>query len=136
RGWAMFFVSETGAIAAVALFFSENALTVFGISITNINTGISAIALVFILTAANSFGIKLSGLFQNIFSFLKVGLLLAIITLSLSHGIEKENFQSAIDTPFSWAGIIAIFTALRYGFFAYSGWEGATYVAEEVKNPR
>lgn len=136
RGWAMFFVSETGAIAAVALFFSENALTVAGISITNVNTGISAIALVFILTAANSFGIKLSGLFQNIFSFLKVGLLVAIITLSLSHGIEKENFQSAIDTPFSWAGIIAIFTALRYGFFAYSGWEGATYVAEEVKNPR
>jgi amino acid transporter len=31
---------------------------------------------------------------------------------------------------------VSIFTALRYGFFAYSGWEGATYVAEEVKNPR
>jgi APA family basic amino acid/polyamine antiporter len=24
---------------------------------------------------------------------------------------------------------------MRYGFYAYSGWEGATYVAEEVKNP-
>lgn len=136
RGWAMFFVSETGAIAAVALFFSENALNVFTINITNINTAVCAIALVFILTAANSFGVRLSGLFQNIFSFLKVALLLSIIAVSLSNGIKADNFQSAIDSPLSWAGVVSIFTALRYGFFAYSGWEGATYVAEEVKNPR
>jgi amino acid transporter len=136
RGWAMFFVSETGSIAAVALFFSENALTVLNIDTGGLNEGIMAITLVFLLTAANSFGIQLSGVFQNIFSFLKVGLLLSIIGLSVSHGIEKENFADAVDKPWTWAGIVSIFTALRYGFFAYSGWEGATYVAEEVKNPR
>ena len=37
---------------------------------------------------------------------------------------------------FSWASVLSIFAAMRYAFFAYSGWEGATYVAEEVKNPR
>lgn len=136
RGWAMFFVSETGAIAAVALFFSENALATAGLNIGGFQEGILAISLVLILTAANSFGIQLSGVFQNIFSFLKVGLLVSIIALSVSQGIEKQNFADAVDKPWSWAGIISIFTALRYGFFAYSGWEGATYVAEEVKNPR
>ena len=136
RGWAMFFVSETGAIAAVALFFSENALATAGLNIGGFQEGILAISLVLILTAANSFGIQLSGVFQNIFSFLKVGLLVSIIALSASQGIEKQNFADAVDKPWSWAGIISIFTALRYGFFAYSGWEGATYVAEEVKNPR
>ena len=136
RGWAMFFVSETGAIAAVALFFSENALATAGLKIGGFQEGILAISLVLILTAANSFGIQLSGIFQNIFSFLKVGLLISIIALSASQGIEKQNFADAVDKPWSWAGIISIFTALRYGFFAYSGWEGATYVAEEVKNPR
>ncbi|MEJ6980439.1 amino acid permease [Pedobacter sp. P351] len=136
RGWAMFFVSETGAIAAVALFFSENALSAINAEIGGLQEGILAIVLVFLLTAANSFGIQLSGVFQNIFGFLKVGLLISIIALSVSHGIEKQNFADAVDKPWSWAGIISIFTALRYGFFAYSGWEGATYVAEEVKNPR
>jgi basic amino acid/polyamine antiporter, APA family len=136
RGWAMFFVSETGAIAAVALFFSENALAAIGFDMGGPQEGILAIALVILLTAANSFGIQLSGIFQNIFSFLKVGLLISIIALSVSYGIEKQNFADAVDKPWSWAGIISIFTALRYGFFAYSGWEGATYVAEEVKNPR
>ncbi|MBC8052412.1 MAG: amino acid permease [Sphingobacteriaceae bacterium] len=136
RGWAMFFVSETGSIAAVALFFSENALTAMNAATGGFQEGIMAIALVFILTAANSFGIQLSGVFQNIFSILKVGLLVSIIALSLSHGIRSENFADAVDKPWTWAGLVSIFTALRYGFFAYSGWEGATYVAEEVKNPR
>jgi amino acid transporter len=136
RGWAMFFVSETGSIAAVALFFSENALAALNLNIGGFNEGVLAISLVFLLTAANSFGIQLSGIFQNIFSFLKVGLLITVIVLSLSHGISQENFSDAVDKPWSWAAILSIFTALRYGFFAYSGWEGATYVAEEVKNPR
>lgn len=136
RGWAMFFVSETGSIAAVALFFSENALASLGITIGGLQIAIMAISLVFLLTAANSFGIKLSGVFQNIFSVLKVGLLVSIITLSMVHGIEKENFTDVVEKPWTWAGIVSIFTALRYGFFAYSGWEGATYVAEEIKNPR
>ncbi|MFD2163451.1 APC family permease [Paradesertivirga mongoliensis] len=136
RGWAMFFVSETGSIAAVALFFSENALTAINANTGGLQEGVMAIALVFILTAANSFGIQLSGIFQNIFGFLKVGLLVSIIVLSLSQGIESDNFKDAVDKPWTWAGLVSIFTALRYGFFAYSGWEGATYVAEEVKNPR
>jgi amino acid transporter len=136
RGWAMFFVSETGSIAAVALFFSENALSTINADIGGFQEGVLAIALIFLLTAVNSFGIQLSGIFQNIFSFLKLALLVSIIGLSLSKGIQTGNFADAVDKPWTWAGIVSIFTALRYGFFAYSGWEGATYVAEEVKNPR
>jgi basic amino acid/polyamine antiporter, APA family len=120
----------------VALFFSENALSALNATIGGLNEGLLAIALVFVLTAVNSFGITLSGVFQNIFSLLKVLLLTSVIVISISDGIHTSNFRDAIDKPYSWAGIVSIFTALRYGFFAYSGWEGATYVAEEVKNPR
>jgi amino acid transporter len=40
--------------------------------------------------------------------------------------------------PEVWSGstILAVGAAMRYSFFAFSGWEGATYIAEEVKNPR
>ena len=31
---------------------------------------------------------------------------------------------------------MAVGAALRYAFFAFSGWEGATYIAEEVKEPQ
>jgi len=137
RGWAMFFVSETGAIAAVSVFFSETALSVFLPDISKYSIALLAICLVWLLTIGNSFGIQLSGKLQNIFGLLKVGVLAVIIIISFSSGIHPENFKDPVNTNLSgWAGIVSIFTAMRYGFFAYSGWEGATYVAEEVKNPR
>lgn len=137
RGWAMFFVSETGAIAAVALFFSETLSSlVFEDSSSN-TVAIIAVILVWLLTLVNCFGIKLSGRLQNLFSILKVGLLVLIVVIAFSKGIKVANFtvEDAGSTT-GWAGIFAIFTAMRYGFFAYSGWEGATYVAEEVKDPK
>lgn len=137
RGWAMFFVSETGAIAAVSIFFSETALSILDPGLSKYIIATVAIGLVWLLTLLNSFGIQLSGRLQNLFSFLKIGVLTIIIVMGFSSGIHPENFRDANLSPTTgWAGIVAIFTAMRYGFFAYSGWEGATYVAEEVKNPR
>ena len=37
---------------------------------------------------------------------------------------------------FVWHTILSIGAALRDAFFAFSGWEGATYIAEEVKEPQ
>lgn len=136
RGWAMFFVSETGAIAAVALFFSENAVSLFHTGPAKYLIAIVAIAVVFMLTLFNSYGIKLSGTLQNIFGLAKIAILVLIVVTAFSSGINTANFSSeAASGPSGWAAVIAIFTAMRYSFFAYSGWEGATYVAEEVKNP-
>ncbi|RXF72563.1 APC family permease [Arcticibacter tournemirensis] len=137
RGWAMFFVSETGAIAAVALFFSENAVSLFHTGPAKYPVALIAIAVVFMLTLFNSYGIKLSGTLQNIFGLAKIAILVLIVATAFSSGINTANFSSEATTagPSGWAAVIAIFTAMRYSFFAYSGWEGATYVAEEVKNP-
>lgn len=135
RGWAMFFVSETGAIAAVSLFFAENALSLLYPVTSGYSEAFVAILIVLLLTSANSFGIKMSGALQNIFSLLKILVLVLIVIISFSRGLHQENFSDPVNNPWSWAGIISIFTAMRYGFFAYSGWEGATYVAEEVKKP-
>ncbi|WP_207532027.1 APC family permease [Desertivirga arenae] len=137
RGWAMFFVSETGAIAAVSVFFSETALSILTPGLSKYSIALVAITLVWLLTLLNSFGIQFSGRLQNVFSFLKIGVLTIIIVMGFSSGIHPENFRDPdLSQTTGWAGIVAIFTAMRYGFFAYSGWEGATYVAEEVKNPR
>ncbi|RYF84908.1 MAG: amino acid permease [Chitinophagaceae bacterium] len=138
RGWAMFFVSETGAIAAVSLFFAETLCAlIFTDGEFSYLVAAVAICLVWMLTFANSYGIQLSGKLQNIFSLLKVGVLVLIVTIAFSKGINTEHFtQDNPEAPTGWAGLLAIFTAMRYGFFAYSGWEGATYVAEEVENPK
>ncbi len=143
RGWAMFFVSETASIVAVSLVFTEylNAIWVilagapFNLEITFI---ISLIT-IWLLTGINLFGVSLSGKFQVFFSLIKIGALGAIIGITLtsfSTG-NAQNFTNPLwPESFGWHTILAVGAALRYSFFAFSGWEGATYMAEEVKHPQ
>ena len=142
RGWAMFFVSETGAIAAVALVFAEylNALwsIATGSPFSHVWVIVIALAAVWALTAINLFGVFISGMFQNVFSSIKIIALCGIIGTALSSTKGSLSHFSAPLWPdeFSWATVLAVGAALRYSFFAFSGWEGATYIAEEVRNPR
>ena len=141
RGWAMFFVAETGAIAAVALVFAEYSEflskelggPLFGIA------GRTAIALMLVWswTAANCFGVQLSGRLQVVFSSAKVLALLSVIVAGIALRPDPDHIANNFWPQNGGIGtVLAFFAAMRYGFFAYSGWEGATYVAEEVKNPR
>ncbi|MCB1323781.1 MAG: amino acid permease [Spirochaetales bacterium] len=141
RGWAMFFVSETASIVAVALVFSE-----YGAYALKTATGIEAgtwgeagvaLAIILALTLANSFGVFASGILQDVLSFLKVFALIVLVLTCFSARGDVAHFTSNVwPEQWGWGTMFGMAAALRYGFFAYSGWEGATYVAEEVRNPR
>lgn len=141
RGWAMFFVSETASIAAVALVFAEysNALyaTFAGHHFPRATEIGFALLIIWTLTFVNCFGVYLSGVLQDIFSFLKLLALGAVIATCFAKTGNPTHFSASFwPDHFSWSSLLAIGAAMRYSFFAYSGWEGATYVAEEVRNPR
>jgi amino acid transporter len=141
RGWAMFFVSETGAIAAVALVFAE-----YSSALVQITTGHSlsgtliiliALSAIWLFTIASLFGVALSGKIQTIISSFKVLAIGAIIGIAFCSKGNVSNLASPFwPESFSLPTLLAVGAALRYSFFAFSGWEGATYIAEEVKNPR
>ncbi len=64
-----------------------------------------------------------------------MGAIIGITLTSFSTG-NLQNFTSpAWPESFGWHTVLAVGAALRYSFFAFSGWEGATYMAEEVKHP-
>jgi len=159
RGWAMFFVSETGAIAAVALVFAE-----YGNPLYSIITGepysrtveiLLALVLIWGITIINCFGVLLSGIIQNIFSLLKIVARWIVIAVGFAKFGDIAHFTDDFwpkgggsgwtdffrfstdknDHTF-WSSMLAVGAAMRYAFFAYSGWEGPTYIAEEIKNPR
>ncbi|MBN2157935.1 MAG: amino acid permease [Spirochaetes bacterium] len=141
RGWAMFFVSETGAIAAVALVFAEyfNEIwkILYGVPLGHVAEILIALGIIWLLTFINMFGVLLSGVFQNIFSAVKILAIGIIIGISFTTGGNWSHFSDPfLPETFSWSTILALGAALRLSFFAFSGWEGATYIAEEVKNPR
>ena len=143
RSWAMFFVSETASIAAVALIFGEylNALwiIVYGEPFNRAILYSIALGAIWLLTWVNLYGVHLSGMVQNFFGAVKViavGSIIGVAFTSWSTG-NWGNFTDPL-FPEAWTGstILVVGAAMRYSFFAFSGWEGATYIAEEIKNPR
>ena len=137
----MFFVSETGAIAVVALVFAEYANAAYeiltGARYSDAVEILLALAVIWMLTTVNLFGVYVSGVVQNFFSLLKLVAIFAVLSVGFAKAGDASNFTA----PFwpdhvGWSTMLAFGTAMRYGFFAYSGWEGATYVAEEVREPR
>ncbi len=141
RGWAMFFVSETGAIAAVAMVFAEYFSSIirliWGAPLHRGEEVVIALGIIWGLTVVNCYGVALSGKVQNFLSLLKLLALGAVIGVCLVKGGHAAHFSQPFwPEEFNWASILAMGAAMRYAFFFFSGWEGATYVAEEVKNPR
>lgn len=143
RGWAMFFVSETASITAVALIFAEYLsaawFLVNGVHLDKMVIFAVAFATIWLLTMINMWGVQFSGWVQNIFSFVKiaaVGSIIGIAFTSWSTGNWANFITPLFPESFGGTTILAVGAALRYAFFAFSGWEGATYIAEEVKNPR
>ena len=142
RGWAMFFVSETASIVAVSLVFTEFINAIFqiisGEPFGIFTTFILSLFTIWLLTGINLFGVSLSGKFQVIFGATKVIAVSAIIGITLT-GFSTGDTSHFTDPfwpkDFGWHTVLAVGAALRYSFFAFSGWEGATYMAEEVKNP-
>jgi APA family basic amino acid/polyamine antiporter len=158
-GWAAFMVINTASIAAIAVAFAQylgfffpldplgvkvvalfSAVGIPGddlLKIPELGVKIVAIISTVVLTTLNCFGLKLGAWTQNIFTFLKMGALFALVALSFTlpggsvanfHPLLPSQFLSSLIGPFGLAMVAAL--------WAYDGWIEITYVAGEVKNPQ
>lgn len=157
-GWTFFTVIQTGTIAAVAMAFAKfagvlvpwfsenNVLLNFGF--LKINTvHLLAISTIVLLTFNNLMGIQSGKWVQNIFTFLKVALLIGFIILGLffarnaeAVAVNKSYFWQpvAIDgTALSgWALVAAVGVAMVGSLFSSDAWNNITFAAGEVKNAK
>lgn len=134
-GWTEFLVIKSGSIAAVAVAFALY-LGHF-LPLDDAGIKIMAIACIALLSAINYLGVKAGALVQNIFTFLKVAALAALIFLSF---ILADPRQSSFDPfwPETFPGTLlgAFGVAMVAALWAYDGWNNVTYVAAEVKDPQ
>ena len=131
-GWTAFAVIMTAAISAVAVGFA----TYLGyfIPLSDVGIKIVAITSIAILTAVNCLGVKLGALVQNSFTFVKIGLLAALVMGGIVAGDESASLMG---TTLPLAGMIGPFgLALVAVLWSYDGWIEITFVAGEVKNPQ
>ena len=150
-GWASFFAGFSGPIAATALAFSDY-LAHFFPSLKHTNAFYSvgsgdwtfrlgpgqlvACVLIAVFTILNFFGVQRIARIQNTLTFLKVLIILAFIGLGflIGHGSWSHFSMPAVrstNTPMAAQFAVSLF----WIYFAYSGWNAATYVAEELRMP-
>jgi APA family basic amino acid/polyamine antiporter len=158
-GWAAFMVINTASIAAIAVAFAQylgyffplaplgvKVVALFSavgipaddlLKIPELGVKIVAIISTVVLTTLNCFGLKLGAWTQNIFTFLKMGALFALVALSFTlPGGSVANFDPLLPSQ-SLSSLIGPFgLAMVAALWAYDGWIEITYVAGEVKNPQ
>jgi len=150
-GWASFFAGFSAPIAAAALAFSEylghffpalsqeNAPVILGSGEWAIRFGGAqavACGLVAVFTVLNIFGVQRVARVQNVLTGAKVLVLLAFIVLGFTIGDgHTANFAMTATRDVSTPLIAQFAISLVWVYVAYSGWNAATYVAEELRQP-
>jgi len=150
-GWVSFFAGFSAPIATAALAFSsylgyffpqfkpENSKVLFGSGDWTFTFGpaqAGACVLVLLFTILNILGVQRAARVQNTLTSIKVIVLLAFIVLGFLAGTgDVAHFsQNAVRTSsLSISSQFAI--SLFFIYLSYSGWNAATYVAEELRHP-
>jgi APA family basic amino acid/polyamine antiporter len=132
-GWVLLLVVQTGGMAAVAVTFSR-----YFVELTNLPIGYSQLAalVLALLTIINCLGVRAGSTVQSILMVLKIVALAALVICGLFLSDRAVNPSQLLDRPPSLDFITAFGAALVPVIFAYGGWQTATFVASEIKEPR
>ncbi|MFZ0280419.1 MAG: amino acid permease [Bacteroidales bacterium] len=132
-GWAYLVIITSGSIAVLSLAFTH--YLSFFIPMDNTWKMITSIFTISLLTTINVFRAKFGEIFSNVFTGLKILGILLIIGFGFIFGNSDLSFREiSFSTPSS-AGLSAFGVALTGVLFSYGGWQHASFLAGETKNP-
>ena len=150
-GWASLFAGFSAPIAAAALgvagylayFFpalrADQLLFRVGPEWFLVRVGgaqVVACGLIALLTALNLVGVERAARFQNVLTAAKLIVLVAFVGLGFLVGTGDWAHFSQTTARTSTAPLFSQFAiSLCFIYMAYSGWNAATYVAEEIREP-
>jgi APA family basic amino acid/polyamine antiporter len=132
-GWGLLLVTQTGGMAAVAVIFSSYFRALTGV-VWN-DSAIAAVVLL-ILTGINCLGARAGSNVQSALMLLKIGALAALVVLGFGLGGGSLKSGPLLAQPVSFGLLKSIGSAMVPIAFAYGGWQTATFVAGEMRDPR
>lgn len=143
-GWGLLLVIQTGGMAAVAVTFARYFLELTHVSVPDWLVAVLALAS---LTVINCLGVRAGSSVQSLLMVLKIIAIVALIVCGLYLILRELGFFSEAHT----GGIGAVaggFGVPSFGFlssigaamvpvlFAYGGWQTASFVSGEIREPR
>jgi basic amino acid/polyamine antiporter, APA family len=135
-GWSLLLVVQSGGMAAVAITFARYFIDLTHSRVTD--WVVAAIALG-ALTLINCLGVRAGSSVQSALMVLKILAIASLIGAGLwgaGDGVSGTTRQAASPDPENWSMIGAFGAALVPVLFAYGGWQTASFVAGEMREPR
>jgi APA family basic amino acid/polyamine antiporter len=150
-GWISFFAGFSAPIAAGALLFAEYLSHFFPALTTSRQSSgtvplmgylqlgwpqFVALAVIAVFAVINILGVELAARVQNALTAIKILVLSSFIVLAFSIGNGHwENLREATERTSAHGLAVQFAISLIFVMYAYSGWNAATYVAEEIRQP-
>lgn len=133
-GWAYLVIICSGAIAALSIAFAS--YLDFLIPLGKNGIKITAVLAVLGVTAINIIRVKVAEIFSNVFTGLKLISIAGIVIIGLFIGNNSTaGFKSLSIAENS--NIVSVFGLALIGvLWSYGGWQHASFLAGETKNPQ
>lgn len=129
-GWALLLVIQSGGMAAVSVTFARYTLELTGVAMPEwlLATGTLAI-----LTIINCFGVRSGTNTQTALMLLKLAAIAMLLVVGGVIGGAVADKPAALATS---APLMTILAAMTPVMFAYGGWQTASFMSAELKQPR
>jgi APA family basic amino acid/polyamine antiporter len=132
-GWTLLLVVQTGGMAGAAIIFGRYFRELTGLPVPE--QAVAAIALG-ILTAINCFGIRAGSNVQSALMLTKLGAIVMLIGVGwimVAPATAGLTTSPPPETGNAWQGLAAAMVPV---LFAYGGWQTASFVSGEMRDPR
>jgi len=133
-GWTLLLVSQSGGMAAVAMTFAGYFRDLTG---TTLSPATIAVVALVALTLVNCYGARAGSNVQSTLMVLKIAAIVMLVTagwagLRAAHGALETGATPVASRP----PLLAFAAAMVPVLFAYGGWQTASFVAGELREPR
>ena len=130
-GWALLLVMQSGGMAAVAATFAKYTVELTGVPVAD--SLLAAITLA-ILTVINCLGVRSGTNTQNVLMLLKLAAIVVLIVAGATvANPARLSLRHAGDGP---SLLLRFGAAMTPVMFAYGGWQTASFVSGELRNPK
>jgi basic amino acid/polyamine antiporter, APA family len=132
-GWVLLLVTQTSGMAAVAVTFAHYFRELTGTAWSDSAIAVGALSG---LTLINCFGARAGSNVQSALMLMKCAAIGALVIAGWTLAGGSVHVSPLLDRPPSFRLIGAIGAAMVPVAFAYGGWQTASFVAGEMRDPR
>jgi APA family basic amino acid/polyamine antiporter len=130
-GWISATLGFSAPIALAAMAFGEY----FKGLVPDTSPLFVGLVVVWGVTLVHMTGIKHSSKFQNVSTIIKGALIVALIVAGLAYGVPQPISFAPTFADVNYMASAPFAVSLVFVMYAYSGWNAATYIAGEIREP-